>query len=132
MYLSSTNIYPLNEINLQALLDYYFPKNLKINIVSFCSELVRFKISLKELEYLAVKILPFINLIEQRLGGISTQVNLLDYSVEIFFEHKLDYIDRDPQRIEIIKYIKSIIGVEEDYEDMLSRRERLIITKNWN
>ncbi len=58
--ISELNIYPLNEENLQALLDYFFPRLPKGNVKDLCEELKKYDLTLIELEYAAIKILPYL------------------------------------------------------------------------
>jgi hypothetical protein len=130
--MSKTNIYPLNEINLQALLNYYFPFLTSGNISELFKELDKNKLTLNDLEFAAQKILPFLYLIRERLTGNLTQKNALDYAVEIFLYTNADFSDRAPERIEIIKLIRSEAGMQEIYEDMLGKENRVFLLKNWN
>jgi hypothetical protein len=132
METSRLNIYPLNEENLQSLLDYYFPFLFRGNIKVLLVELRAMRLTLKDLEYASEKILPFISFITERIGGNPTQTNILDYAVEIFLYSGTDYPERAPERTEIIKVICSKAGFEEMYEDMPGKEARLFIVKNWN
>jgi hypothetical protein len=132
METSRINIYPLNEVNLQALVDYYFPFLPEGNISQVSDDLKRFDLNLKDLEYAAEKILPFISLITERIGKDTTQTNILDYAVEIFLLPEPTLADKSPERIDIIKAVKSKAGFEELYEEMPGKEARLFIVKNWN
>jgi hypothetical protein len=132
METSRINIYPLNEENLKALLNYYFPFLPGGNVKRLLTELKGLALTLKELEYASEKILPFISLIGERIGKNPTQTNILDYSVEIFLDPDINYSDRSPDRIEIIKAIRTRAGFDELYEDMHGKETRLFIVKNWN
>ena len=125
------NIYPLNEENLQALLDYFFPHLPKCNVKDLCEEIKKYDLILIELEYAAIKILPYISKINDMLGSIPTQTNALDYSIHIIF-NLFPEQDISPERAEIIKAIKGL-GVEKnDYEDLLSGNTVLFSNWVWN
>ncbi len=129
--ISDLNIYPLNEENLQALLDYFFPHLPKGNVKDLCEEIKKYDLILIELEYAAIKILPYISKINDMLGSNLTQTNALDYSIHIIF-NLFPEQDISPERAEIIKTIKGI-GVEEDgYEDLLSGNTVLFSNWVWN
>lgn len=132
MDLSDLNIYPLTEQNLQALLDYYFPFLPPGNIQQLHIELKGTGITLKDLEYASEKILPFISFINERIKHSSTQTNILDYAVEIFLIHDIDSYRLSPERIEIIKIIKSKSLISQSYEDIPAREFRLFFYNNWN
>jgi len=129
--ISDLNIYPLNEENLQALLDYFFPHLPKGNVKDLCEEIKKYDLILIELEYAAIKILPYISKINDMLGSNLTQTNALDYSIHIIF-NLFPEQDISPERAEIIKAIKGI-GVEKnDYEDLLSGNTVLFSNWVWN
>ena len=129
--ISDLNIYPLNEENLQALLDYFFPHLPKGNVKDLCEELKKYDLILIELEYAAIKILPYISKIKDMLDSSLTQTNALDYSIHIIF-NLFPEQDISPERAEIIKAIKGI-GVEEDgYENLLSSNTVLFSSWVWN
>jgi len=128
---SKINIYPLNEENLQALLDYFFPDLPKGNVKDLCEELKEYDLTLMELEHAAIKILPFISKIKDMLGSNLTGTNALNYSIDIFFDIFSEQ-DISPERAEIIKTIKSICGVEDDYENLLGRDSKMFIIRQWN
>ena len=129
--ISDLNIYPLNEENLQALLDYFFPQLPKGDVKDLCEELKKYDLTLMELEYVAIKNLPYISKIKDMLGIDLTQTNALDYSIEIFFDLFSEQ-DISPERTEIIKTIKSIGGVEDNYENLLGRDNKLFSNLVWN
>jgi len=129
--ISDLNIYPLNEENLQALLDYFFPQLPKGDVKDLCEELIKYDLTLMELEYAAIKNLPYIFKIKDMVGIDLTQTNALDYSIEIFFD-LFSEEDISPERIEIIKTIKSIGGVEDNYENLLGRDNKLFSNLIWN
>lgn len=129
--ISDLNIYPLNEENLQALLDYFFPQLPEGNVKDFCEELKKYGLILIELEYAAIKILPFIPKIKDLVGSTLSQTNALDYSIHILFD-LYPKQDISPERAYIIKTIKAL-GVEKDnYEDLLSNNNILFSTWVWN
>jgi len=126
--ISELNIYPLNEENLQALLDYFFP-NLPVgNVKDLCEELKKYDLTLIELEYAAIKILPYLSKIKYMLGNNPTRTNALDYSINIFFD-LFSEKDISPERAEIIKTIKGIDGEENYYENLTSSNP--IFFSNW-
>ena len=129
--ISDLNIYPLNEENLLALLDYFFPHLPKGDVKDLCDELKKYDLILIELEYAAIKILPYISKIIDMLGIDLTQTNALDYSIHIIFDLFPEQ-DISPERATIIKTIKGI-GVKEDgYENLLSGNTVLFSNWVWN
>ena len=129
--ISELNIYPLNEENLQALLDYFFPPLPIGNVKDLCEELKKYDLTLIELEYAAIKIVPYISKIKDMLGSNLTQTNALDYSIHIFF-NLFPEQDISPERAEIIKTIKGIGVEEDDYENLLSSNTILFSNWVWN
>lgn len=129
--ISDLNIYPLNEENLQALLDYFFPHLPKGNVKDLCEEIKKYDLILIELEYAALKILPYISKINDMLGSIPTQTNALDYSIHIIF-NLFPEQDISPERAEIIKAIKGIGAEEDGYENLLSGNTVLFSNWVWN
>jgi len=126
--ISDLNIYPLSEENLIALLDYFYPQLPKGNVNDLYEELKKYNLILIELEYAALKVLPYISRIQDMLDNNLTQTNALDYSIHIIFK-LFPEPDISPERAEIIKTIKSF-GVEEDrYEELLS--SNTIFFGNW-
>jgi len=132
MDLSKTNIYPLSEENLQALLAYYVPHYPKGNLERLNNEIKSLKLTLKELEYSLQKILPLIPIICERLNNIPTQSNILDYSIETFLIEELNETEADQYRLGIIETLKDSAGIIESYENSLSVRRRLFTVSNWN
>jgi hypothetical protein len=130
-HISDLNIYPLNEENLQALLDYFFPRLPKGNVKDLCEELKKYDLILIELEYAAIKILPYIPKIKDMLYDILTQTNALDYSIHIIFELFPEQ-DISPERAEIIKTIKGIGSEKDGYENLLSGNTILFSNWVWN
>jgi hypothetical protein len=126
--ISELNIYPLNEENLQALLDYFFPHLPNGNVTDLCEELKKYNLTLIELEYSAIKLLPYISKIKYMLGNNPTQTNALEYSINIFFD-LFSEKNISPGRAEIIKTIKGIDGQEEYYENLASSNP--IFFNNW-
>jgi hypothetical protein len=129
--ISELNIYPLNEGNLQALLDYFFPHLPKGNVKELYDELKKYDLILIELEYAAIKILPYIPKIKDMLGSTLTQTNALDYSIHIIFKLFPEQ-DISPERAGIIKTIKGFGIEKDDYEDLLSNNTILFSTWVWN
>ena len=129
--ISDLNIYPLNEENLQALLDYFFPPLPMGNVKNLCEELKKYDLTLIELEYSAINILPYISKIKGMLGSNPTQTNALDYSIHIFFDLFSEQ-DISPERAEIIKTIKGIGGKEDYYDNLLSSNTILFSNWVWN
>ena len=105
--ISELNIYPLNEDNLQALLDYFFPNLPKGNVQELHNEING--LILIELEYAAIKILPYISKVQDILGNTLTQTNALDYSIHVIFELFTEE-EISPERDVIIKMIKRTIS----------------------
>ena len=129
--ISDLNIYTLNEENLQALLDYFFPQLPKGDVKDLYEELEKYDLTLIELEYAAIKNLPYISKIKDMLGIDLTQTNALDYSIHIIFDLFPEQ-DISPERATIIKTIKGI-GVKEDgYENLLSGNTVLFSNWVWN
>lgn len=132
MDLSKTNIYPLSEENLQALLAYYVPYYPQGNLKRLNKEIKNFKLTLKELEFSLQKIIPLIPIICERLNDIPTQANILDYSIETFLIEEGNETEADQYRIGIIETLKDSAGIIESYENSLSIRKRLFTVNNWN
>ncbi len=132
MDLSKTNIYPLSEENLQALLAYYIPYYPQGNLKRLNKEIKNFKLTLKELEFSLQKIIPLIPIICERLNDIPTQANILDYSIETFLIEEGNETEADQYRIGIIETLKDSAGIIESYENSLSIRRRLFTVNNWN
>ena len=129
--ISDLNIYPLNEENLKALLDYFFPNLPEGNLKDLCYELKKYGLILIELEYAAIKILPFIPKIKDLLGSTLSQTNALDYAIHILFD-LYPKQDMSPERACIIKSIRAF-GIEKDnYEDLFSSNTILFNTWVWN
>ena len=76
---SGSNIYPLTEENLQALLTHYFPNSARGNLKEIVNNLNNFNLTLKELEYSFTKIAPLVSVITERIGGIPTQPNSYNF-----------------------------------------------------
>ena len=129
--ISDLNIYPLNEENLRALLDYFFPHLPKGDVKDLCEELKKYDLSLIELEYAAIKILPYISKINSMLGSNPTRTNALDYSIHIFFDLFSEQ-NISPERAEIIKTIKGIGVEEDDYENLFGSNSILFSNWVWN
>jgi hypothetical protein len=129
--ISELNIYPLNEENLQALLDYFYPNLPKGNVKDLCDELKKYDLILIELEYAAIKILPFLSKIKDMLGSILTQTNALDYSIHIIFDLFPEQ-DISLERDQIINTIKGICVKEDGYENLLSGNTILFSNWVWN
>jgi hypothetical protein len=129
--ISELNIYPLNEENLQALLDYFFPNLPKGKVNDLCKELKKYNLILIELEYAAIKILPYLSKIKDMLGSILTQTIALDYSIHIIFDLFPEQ-DISPERDKIIKTIKAIGAEEDGYENLLSSNTILFSNWVWN
>ena len=129
--ISELNIYPLNEENLQALLDYFFPYLPKGNVKELYDEFEKHGLILIELEYAAIKILPYLTKIKDMLGSTLTQTNALDYSVHVIFDVFTEQ-DISPERAIIIKTIKSLGMEKDDYENLLSSNTILFSTWVWN
>lgn len=132
METSKLNIYPLNEENLQALLNYYFSFLPKGNVKHLLTELYGNALILRDLEYAAERILPFITLIRERLQANPTQTNIIDYAIEIFINPEINYFENSAERIEIIKTVRLQAGFDELYEEMPGKESRLFIVKHWN
>jgi hypothetical protein len=103
----------------------------KGDVKDLCEELKKYDLTLMELEYVAIKNLPYISKIKDMLGIDLTQTNALNYSIEIFFDLFSEQ-DISPERTEIIKTIKSIGGVEDNYENLLGRDTKLFGNQVWN
>ncbi len=129
--ISDLNIYPLNEENLQALLDYFFPHLPKGNVKDLYAELKKYDLTLIELEYAAINILPYISKIKDMLGSNPTRTNALAYSIHIFFD-LFSEKDISPERTEIIKTIKGISGKEDYYDNLFNSNTILFSNWVWN
>ena len=129
--ISDLNIYPLNEENVRALLDYFFPHLPKGNVKNLWEELKKYDLTLIELEYAAIKILPYISKLKDMLGSNPTRTNALDYSINIFFDLFSEQ-DISTERAEIIKTIKGIGVEEDDYENLLNSNTILFSNWVWN
>jgi hypothetical protein len=97
--ISDLNIYPLSEDNLIALLDYFYPQLPKGNVKDLYEELKKYNLILIELEYAAIKVLPYISRIQDMLDSNLTQTNALDYSIHIIFK-LFPEADISPERAE--------------------------------
>lgn len=132
MDISDLNIYPLNAENLQALLDYRFHFLPRGNVNLFLSEIKGTGITLKDLEYASEKILPYIPLISERIGSEPIQTNILGYAVEIFLFSEFNFKYMSPERLEIVKIIKTKSGINQTYEEMPGKETRIFFYNNWN
>jgi hypothetical protein len=126
------SIYPLNKINLQALLDYFFPHLPESNLDYLFNDIEKYNITLNELELLAIRILPFVEIIRDRLNNTLTQTNVMDYAIESFISFEFDDVERAPERVDIIKLIRESAGIDQDYDEMISRKDNLITYRHWN
>jgi len=129
---SRLNIYPLNEVNLKALLDYYFPNLPEGNISQLLIEIKGTGINLSDLEFAAQRILPFISFISERLKCPLTQTNALDYAAEIFLLPENIYSNLTPEREGIIRAVKSKIGMHQTYDQLSPVINNIFFYSNWN
>ena len=132
MELSSSNIYPLTEENLQALLTHYFPNSPRGNLKNVVNELNNLRITLKELEYSFNKISPLVSVISEKIGDAPTQPNILDYSIETFLDHEYCNYNIDQERREIINILRERAGVIASREYTINVRKKLFTVKSWN
>jgi len=130
--ISDLNIYPLNEENLKALLHYFFPKRPQGEVKELCDELKLYNLTIKDAEYAAFKVVPHIQKITDMLGEIPTQSNLLSYGLEIFFDTIFAAETASPERIMIIKTIHELSGLDNTYDNLLSRDIKLFNMQIWN
>lgn len=129
---SGSNIYPLTEENLQALLTHYFPNSARGNLKEIVNNLNNFNLTLKELEYSFTKIAPLVSVITERIGGIPTQPNILDYSIETFLDHEYCNYNIDQERREIISILRQKAGVIATQEYTINIRKKLFTVRSWN
>ena len=132
MELYSSNIYPLTEENLQALLTHYFPNSSRGNLKNVVNELNSLRLTLKELEYSFNKILPLVTVITEKIGTTPTQPNILDYSIETFLDHDYCNYNIDQERREIIGMLREKAGVIATQEYTVNIRKKLFTVKSWN
>ena len=129
---SGSNIYPLTEENLQALLTHYFPNSARGNLKEIVNNLNNFNLTLKELEYSFTKIAPLVSVITEKIGGIPTQPNILDYSIETFLDHEYCNYNIDNERREIISILRQKAGVIATQEYTINIRKKLFTVRSWN
>ena len=129
---SGSNIYPLTEENLQALLTHYFPNSARGNLKEIVNNLNNFNLTLKELEYSFTKIAPLVSVITEKIGGIPTQPNILDYSIETFLDHEYCNYNIDQERREIISILRQKAGVIATQEYTINIRKKLFTVRSWN
>lgn len=130
--LSGSNIYPLTEENLQALLTHYFPNSARGNLKDIVNDLNDLRLTLKELEYSFTKILPLVHIITEKIGGIPTQPNILDYSIETFLDHDYCNYNIDAERREIISLLRQKAGIIATQEYTINIRKKLFTVRSWN
>jgi hypothetical protein len=99
-------VYKVTEENLIQLLDYYFPNLMRGDMDSFLKSMIRTNINLNELEYYAEQIYPFLRVIREMLEKIPTQINILDYALEIFLDTDWDRSEKEIERIKIIEDLR--------------------------
>ena len=126
------HIYPLNQINLQALMDYYFPFLPHGDVNKIYVEFTRYNLTLTEVEYAATRILPLVDIIQKLLGSTLTQTNLLDYAIESVLLFDFSDYDGSPERFEIVRIIREKVGIDQSYDEMLSRKNNLLLYRYWN
>ena len=66
------------------------------------------------------------------LGEIPTQSNLLSYGLEIFYDTIFSAETASPERIMIIKTIHELSGLDNTYDNLLSRDTILFNMQIWN
>ena len=130
--ISDLNIYPLNEENLKALLHYFFPKRPQVEVKELCDELKRYNLTIKDAEYAAFKVVPHIQKITDMIREIPTQTNLLSYGLEIFYDTIFAAETASPERIMIIKTIHELSGLDNTYDNLLSKDIKLFNMQIWN
>jgi len=130
--ISDLNIYPLNEENLKALLHYFFPKRPQGEVKELCDELKLYNLTIKDAEYAAFKVVPHVQKITDMLAEIPTQSNLLSYGLEIFYDTIFAAETASPERIMIIKTIYELSGLDNTYDNLLSRDTKLFNMQIWN
>ena len=130
--ISDLNIYPLSEENLKALLNYFFPKRPQGEVKELCDELERYNLTIKDAEYAVFKVVPHIQKITDMLGEIPTQSNLLSYGLEIFYDTIFAAETASPERKMIIKTIHELSGLDNTYDNLLSRDIKLFNMQIWN
>lgn len=120
----------LSEVNIKALLEYYFPflemgdfdrlyQHIKVNNFTF-----------DDLEFWAESILPNLKIIFSELDNNPTQTNLMEYAIETMFDIDWDSLEKSEERKVIIEKLTEEIGlnaseykeskyftIEEVYED---------------
>ena len=132
MELSSSNIYPLTEENLQALLTHYFPNSPRGDLKDIVNELNNMRMNLKELEYSFDKITPLLSVICEKIGDTPSQTNILDYSIETFLDQEYCCYNIDQERREIINILRERAGVIASREYTINVRKKLFTVKSWN
>ncbi len=103
----------LTEDNIMELLDYYYPSLKRGNIKRFIENIIKAKISFGELVYLAEKISPHLQTIQDMLGEKPTQVDVLDFAIEIFIDTESNGIIINDERSVIVERLKNIASASE-------------------
>ena len=122
------NIYPLNEINFKALLNYYFPKHTSFDTSRILDILIKHKITLKILEETSEKIQDFIPLIESKSINNPTQEKLAIYSLELFCSevwYLISNIEDKGEKGSILAHVREKAGLPHKMVDKIYLPESL-------
>jgi hypothetical protein len=125
-------IYPLNPSNLQALMDYYFPFLPSGDTFEMYEEFSKYKLTLLEIEYAAIRILPLADSIKNLLKVELTQTALLDFAIEGILLFECTDYDATPERLEILKVIRRKMSINQSYDEILSMKDSLLHRVYWN
>lgn len=115
MELSMLNIYPMNKENLKAMLDYYLPGFYSGEFESLYKNITNTPLTLIELETYLGKILQHIAVLFEQTH--IDQSNILSYAIEVFYMIKWDGIGKNNERLNVIKMLRSQIGIPELFDN---------------
>jgi len=90
----SRNIYPKNEINIKAVLDFYFHENENILYGDIEHILLHKKrtLSLNQIEFISRKINEaYSNVFKKNLNGEMYLTNLFQYAIDVFTKNESDW-----------------------------------------
>lgn len=110
--------YNITKENLIQLLDYYFPYLEQGDIDNFYKNIIQANYKLNELEFIAEKILSRLSSLQHMLDKKPSQVNILDYALEIYVDQSWDNSEKDVNRINIIEKFKESENVIERYHHL--------------
>lgn len=103
----------LTEENVIELLDYYYPSLKRGNIKRFIENINKAKITFGELVYLAEKISPHLQTILDMVSEKPTQVDVLDFAIEIFMDTERNVALMNDEKSIIVERLKNITSASE-------------------